>query len=154
MWFSTSYELVLTPCSCSAQHCCCCMYFYLSIPPLLPRIDWQDWMWQPFLPGYCRMSNPKPPVVKCVSKSQWMALNGSFASCTNKWSSSCHQSKIDNSFDILYSIFWLLRGVGFSGDTSLSASLPLYLQRAFWKIRRMGVGVGGVWGGIEWKKKT
>lgn len=84
--------------------------------------------------------------------SEWL-WKGPFASCTNKWSSSCHQSKIDNSSDISYSIFWILRGVGFPWDTNLSASLPLHLQRACWKIRRMGVGGCAGRNGIEWKKK-
>lgn len=63
--------------------------------------------------------------------SEWL-WKAPFASCTNKLSSLCLQSKIDNSSDISYSIFWILRGVGFPWDTNLSASLSLYLQRACW----------------------
>lgn len=116
----------------------------------LPRTDWQGWMCLPFLPGlYVEWAATNLQwwnVLWRVSEWLWKAP---FASCTNKLSSWCLQSKIDNSSDISYSIFWILRGVGFPWDTNLSASLPLYLQRACWeteglergkKYKRLGVG--------------
>lgn len=93
------------------------MYFYLSAPPLLPRTDWQDWMWLPFLPehslGWAITNLQWWNVFWGVSEWLWKTP---FTFCTNKWSSSCHQSKIDNSSDISYSIFWILRGVSFPWD--------------------------------------
>lgn len=103
-------------------------------------------MWLPFLPGCC--------VEWAIMKLWWWNVfwrvsewlwKAPFTSCTNEWSSLCHQSKIDNSSDISYSIFWILRVVGFPWDTNLSASLLLHLQRACWKIRGRAGG--------EWRKR-
>lgn len=89
-----------------------CTSTCLHIPCSLPEVGWQEWMWLPFLPGCC--------VGWAVTELLWRKVfwrvsvwlwKAPFTSRTNKWNSLFRQSKIDNSSDISYAIFWILREV-------------------------------------------
>lgn len=123
-----------------------CTSTYLHIPCSLPSVGWQEWMWLPLLPKYCAgwafTEILWRKVFWRVSVQLWKAP---FTSHTNKWNSLFHQSKIDNSSDISYAIFWILKEVWVPLET------PTFLL-PFPFVSREPAGRLGGWQGMEKEK--